>query len=99
MSLFQCNKCGCVENTATSMYNCREPGQPPLCSECDPEIGKWHNCFPKESAKGWILCNDGFLYSKEQIDTDGFKWRVKHQGLQVVKEIEGPPSNHLDTIH
>ena len=50
MSLFQCDKCGCVENTALSnwawnKYEKKNPEE--LCSECDPSINKWHNQFPK----------------------------------------------------
>ena len=78
MSLFQCEKCGCVENTATSNF---WMGNKCLCSECD--TGKWHGVFPKQSAKGYLLGNDGFLYSKE----DDLEWRKKHQGFQIVKEI------------
>jgi hypothetical protein len=55
-----------------------------LCSECDPEIGRWHRRFPKTSAKGLMLCSDGFLYGKEELETESFKRR----GLKVVKEIE-----------
>ena len=50
MSLFQCDKCGCVENTALSnwAWNKYEEKNPEeLCSECDPSINKWHNQFPK----------------------------------------------------
>jgi len=48
MSIFKCEKCGCAENTALCGYNFREQDKPALCSECDPKIGKWHNCFPKK---------------------------------------------------
>jgi len=47
MSIFKCEKCGCAENTALCMYWMRKKGEPALCSECDPEMNKWHNCFPK----------------------------------------------------
>ena len=43
MSIFRCDKCGCIENTATSMYWIRPVDKetnkftgPALCSECDP---------------------------------------------------------------
>jgi hypothetical protein len=70
ISLFMCSKCKCVENTATSNWMSRKypdkgDPQPLLCSECDPEIGKWHGRFPKQSAKGFLISKDGFLYSKE----------------------------------
>ena len=97
MSAFRCDKCGCVENTATSNFWSRRhpcdddgntlPSLPALCSECDPEIGKWHGHFGKMSAKGFFLCSDGFLVSKEELETDSFKFRMKHQGLKVIREI------------
>jgi hypothetical protein len=51
MSLFKCEKCGCIENTALCRYWFREKGSPALCSECDPKIGKWHGLFKKRKAK------------------------------------------------
>lgn len=53
MPTYMCSKCGCIENTALSRYWVRNLGNkkkdnPPLCSECDPEIGKWHGRFLKE---------------------------------------------------
>jgi hypothetical protein len=71
MSIFRCEQCGCVENTATSNYWAQQypidgsVEKPKLCSECDPEIGKWHGDFPKQSAKGFLIGEDGFLYSKK----------------------------------
>jgi hypothetical protein len=54
MPLFKCSQCGCVENTALSNWAIRflykrEDGSalPPLCSACDPAIGKWHGEFPQ----------------------------------------------------
>jgi hypothetical protein len=69
MSLFRCEECGCVENTATSNYwgrqytEKREPGDTrKLCSECDPEVGVWHGEFPKESANGWKIDAQGWVW-------------------------------------
>lgn len=91
MSLFQCAKCGCVENTAVCNYWGRfRKGEEleALCSECDPDIGKWHGIFKKRSAKGMILTNDGYLNSKETVESDkAFQWRLDNQGLKIVKEI------------
>ena len=44
MSIFICDWCGCVENTAL----CRVwvTGKR-ICSECDPKIKKWHGAFSK----------------------------------------------------
>jgi hypothetical protein len=59
MSLFVCEKCNCVDNTATSRYwnqmmEARDKGKEfkPLCSECDPELGRWHGKFPKQEWDG-----------------------------------------------
>lgn len=53
MTLFRCSKCGCQEGTALCNYwSAQIRGQPPLCSACDPRIGKWHAEFPRESG-GW----------------------------------------------
>lgn len=97
MSIFRCSKCGCVENTATSNYWTQkfpmETGGKELkdavilCSQCDPEIGQWHGSFPRMAAKGFILCSDGFLYSKEEVASVNFQTRSKIQGLKVVREI------------
>jgi hypothetical protein len=90
MSLFKCGKCGCIENTAVSHYWTREKGTPPLCSECDPEIGKWHGRFPKQSAEGMIEKN-GYLISPEKDALDKATEaalkslpNVKHIGLEGV---------------
>ena len=48
MSLFVCSQCRAVDNTAVTNYWTRPKGSPPLCSECDPKIGKWHGKFSKE---------------------------------------------------
>jgi hypothetical protein len=48
--LFVCQECSCIENTALSRFWMRKIGgraNRALCSECDPEIGKWHGRFPK----------------------------------------------------
>ena len=88
MSLFQCEKCGCVENTALCNFNIRGDSSA-LCSECDPRIKRWHGLFKKKSAEGMALLSDGFLCNQEYIESDNFKWREKHQGLKVVRVIDG----------
>ena len=103
MSAFRCEQCGCMENTASSNYwsqkfpcdaeGNRLPEKPKLCSQCDPEIKKWHGMFPRQSAKGRMLASDGFLYGKEDVESESFKFRMENQGLTVVREIteEGQP--------
>lgn len=69
MSIFKCSKCGVVENTALSHYfwNVYQEKKPPLCSECDPEIGKWHGEFTRDTPEsvGYVEGPDGFLYSPD----------------------------------
>lgn len=71
MPLFKCTGCGCVENTALANYwwKVQHEGKSALCSECDPEIGKWHDRFPKvqASAHGYKLGADGFLYKPSEM--------------------------------
>lgn len=87
MPIFRCEKCGCVENTAPSGYWSRRDKGVALCTQCDPEIKKWHGMFKRMSAKGLMLCSDGFLYTKEAVASDSFKFRMEHQKLKVVREI------------
>lgn len=61
MPIFQCEKCGTVDNTATTRFWLKGEG-PALCSECDPKIRKWHGLFEKSPASGLLLGEDGFLY-------------------------------------
>lgn len=69
MPLFECSKCGCLDNTAIAGYWWRvnKENKSPLCSECNPEIGKWHNEFEKIPVKdsGYWIAEDGFLYKPE----------------------------------
>jgi hypothetical protein len=49
MGLFVCSNCKAVDNTAVTNWADRVSRKlPPLCSECDPKIGKWHDIFPKK---------------------------------------------------
>ena len=70
MPLFACSKCNAVENTALSRfwetqlraYEAKTKHEP-LCSECDPAIGKWHGRFPKVRADNgdWEPYRNGFI--------------------------------------
>jgi hypothetical protein len=91
MPIFQCSKCGCIENTAISRYWLTSVGAgatPGLCSQCDPKIGRWHDVFPKESAKGMLIGNDGFLYSQSDVDSGRLEWRILHQGFKIIGKVE-----------
>lgn len=69
MSLYRCSGCGCVENTAVSNYVQRVMLKklPPLCSECDPEIKKWHGRWEKFKPEDQNLVEgpNGYLYDKD----------------------------------
>jgi hypothetical protein len=78
MPLFMCSKCGSVDNTATSGYwaqqaNAYVAGVPltPKCSACNPEIGAWHNQFPRRRAEGFKQDRRGFIYSPDEIEKFG----------------------------
>jgi hypothetical protein len=48
MATFRCGKCGCDEDTALCNYwSDRVRDILPVCSACDPKIGKWHGQFPR----------------------------------------------------
>lgn len=51
MPLFECTKCGAMDNTAltTGYWYAHSKGRPVLCSECAD--GKWHGQFPKRTPK------------------------------------------------
>ena len=81
MSLFQCDECGCCENTASARgYHLRKhKGDPSLCSEC--LHGKWHGKFKKTLLpKGMFITNrEGNLEHKETGSTDIEKYEIKQQ--------------------
>lgn len=58
MSLFVCDECGSVENTALSRRWLRtvttgcKVERKALCSGCNPDIGVWHDRFPREQWDG-----------------------------------------------
>jgi len=69
MSYFQCDKCGCVEDTALCHYwSARVRQTSTLCSACDPTIAKWHGQFPREPARDWISDKRGLLFSKRDVE-------------------------------
>ena len=74
MSLYQCEDCGAMENTALGHYWGEERK---LCSECG--FGKWHGKFSKLLLpKGQFVTNDeGNLAHKDTGDTDVRKYEIK----------------------
>jgi hypothetical protein len=55
VSLFVCEECRTIENTALSDFWLRNvdggKGRA-LCSACDPDIGKWHGRFERRTYDG-----------------------------------------------
>jgi hypothetical protein len=46
--IFQCSRCGVLENTALGAYWLnRGQGKAVLCSLCD--TGRWHEAFPRKT--------------------------------------------------
>lgn len=90
MPLFVCEKCNCVENTATSnyweaKYSTEEGRKPLLCSECDPAIGQWHRRFPKRSAVGMLIDQCGNLHYEDEELSPHFRivGKVKTEATAV----------------
>jgi hypothetical protein len=71
MSLFQCEHCGGIDNTALNNYWRRQrEGLPWLCAACDPDIQTWHGYFPQKSAVGYWVDTGGHLWlTPEQAPT------------------------------
>jgi hypothetical protein len=99
MPLFRCSGCGAIENTALCHFwmSSKLEGKDPLCSLCDPEIAKWHGIFPRKSADGMLMGNDGFLYEPELFATGSFDGMIRAAGLKIVGVV-GPPSHNLARI-
>ena len=83
MSLYQCENCGCCENTALSNYwweHVHNKG-PALCSACTKDGNKpagWHGCFERVFLpKGVFRTNRvGNLAHVETGDEDFRKYRI-----------------------
>ena len=82
MSLYRCTKCDVVENTALGGYwmqqlEAHQSGAPfhPLCSQCNPAIGKWHGEFERNGITAeWLQDARGFIWRPHEAET------VKHLG-------------------
>lgn len=82
MSLYRCTKCDVIENTALGGYwiqqmDAHKAGvkYEPLCSQCDPTIGKWHGQFPRKGVTAeWLQDSSGRLWRPEETKS------VQHLG-------------------
>ena len=80
MSLYQCQTCGCVENTAVGDYWLAKVKR---CSEC--AFGKWHGRFPKQSAEGWYYDASGHIYSPGEVDEKTMEWKYNRSFKMIGK--------------
>lgn len=73
MSLYQCEACGCRENTALGSYWGKDVKQCSLCA-----FGEWHGRFPRLMLpKGMFITNgEGNLEHKETGETDLKKYEI-----------------------
>lgn len=57
-----------MDNTALSGYWARQYDDAkasPLCSQCNPDIKKWHGRFERQQKpEGHVVGPDGFVYEK-----------------------------------
>ena len=69
MSQFICRECQVIENTSNCHYWSKPQGTPCLCSQCDPNINRWHKRFPRnfiydKGIKGTLaLGENGYVYN------------------------------------
>lgn len=76
MGMFACHICVCAENTALGSF--WRKGEK-LCSEC--ESGKWHGRFPKRSAIGWSIDNEGKIWRPDQVEEDQVPKHLRIVGI------------------
>jgi len=85
MSLFQCEDCGCCENTALCNYHWRRLEKlSMLCSACDPEIKKWHGEFERTFLPKDMFETNGVgnLAHKDTGETDFKKYAVNEENAK-----------------
>lgn len=89
MSLFQCPKCGCRENTATGYFwEAEQSGEDPLCSAC--HTGKWHGKFERVFLpKGEFVTNRVGNIEHISGDQDIYKYQI-HPPCTVTDQTFDP---------
>ena len=101
MPLYECSICHAAENTAlTNFWEDLMYKRPPLCSECDPRIGKWHERFPKITAEEY---NAKFpehhveyrLSGRSILEREACLLRTKY--FEPLLESSPPPLTHLES--
>lgn len=80
MPLYACSRCDGYDNTAlTNFHQHRREARAvgyafdARCSICDPNIGRWHDVFPRRTrAEAGLTITDeqGFLWTPEQWRRD-----------------------------
>lgn len=113
MSLYRCQQCGCVENTAFGFHAIRYWPEWPddirgkaLCSACGPArfrtgaptgFGKWHGRFEQKSATGLWVDQQGSLWRQDQLDEGTLPDHFRIFG-KVVAAPEDPAGNQVEML-
>lgn len=84
MPLFECSKCGTVDNTALdgNYWAAQLDKNPVLCTEC--VTGKWHGEFDKDRLTGsdFVLADDGYVYRESELSKGGY---FSGRGIKIVR--------------
>lgn len=89
MSLFQCSKCGCCENTACCKYHYNRAYRKDLgdvCSACDPDMDGWHGKFART-----FLPKGEFLTNREGNLQHVRTGRIDFYNFAIPEPAEGKP--------
>lgn len=103
MSLYQCEECGCIENTACGHYHCRgvkdlSTDPRALCSVCGPktypngeptEYGEWHGRFERKFYPKGTLETDkvGNIKIKDNFTISAFIFEGDHIDWDGFKKL------------
>lgn len=103
MSIYVCEKCGTIDNTAVGGYwkNGRNH-EPKQCSECN--TGKWHGEFPKRNWKELGVTkmlelearHDGSMINATTYLTSIGELPIKSAEMKLIDEMQ--PTAKLDEI-
>jgi hypothetical protein len=77
MPLYECSACHAVDRTSlANFWNRLREKNPALCSECDPEIGKWHGQFEKLTAEDFLKRFPGDVQERTDHPSKALRFAV-----------------------
>lgn len=94
MSLYQCEECGCRENTALAGYWSRNDTNSgcqgrALCSACDPDIGRWHGQFERLFLpRGMFITNNRGNLSHIDTGDDDVRMYAITQEHSLIEQLK-----------